>query len=86
MSDFPPGTFDLSERIMEMNVERIRRDRRSSHMNRLPRPSLSRSRAWFGGALAWLGCQLTTSGEDLQERFGNRDAVCGPQAAEPPAA
>jgi hypothetical protein len=84
MSDFPPGTFDFSERIMEMNVEQIRRDRRTSHVIRLPGPSLSRSRAWFGGALAWLGCQLATWGKDLQERTSGGGTACEP--AKPPAA
>ena len=86
MSEYPPGTFQFTERIMEMDIERIRRDRKSSHVDRLGAAGQPRSQAWYRGALAWLGHQLVTWGEDLQDRFSSQATVREPQPAEPPAA
>ena len=86
MSEYPPGMFQFSERITEMNIERIRRDHKSSRVDRLGAAGQPRSQAWYREGLAWLGHQLVIWGEDLQERFSSRGAACGPQPAEPPAA
>jgi len=86
MSEYPPGTFQFGERIIEMNTERIHRDRKSSRVNHLGAAGQPRSQAWHREALAWLGHQLVTWGEDLQERFSSGGAACGPQPVEPPAA
>jgi hypothetical protein len=82
----PPSNYQFSERIVELTIERLRRDRQSSRASR-PRPAeQSRSEPWYRDALAGLGCRLATWGAYLQERFSSGGTACGPQPAKPPVA
>jgi hypothetical protein len=86
MGMFPPGAFQFPERIVEANIERIRRDRQSSHVDRHRATRPPRRPGWYRRALVWLGCQLAAWGDKLQEQFSSAGAACGPQSVEHPAA
>ena len=82
----PPSSFQLEERIVELTIERIRRDRQSSSTSRPRTAEQARSQPRYRDALAGLGCRLATWGAYLQERFSSGSAAREPQPAEPPAA
>jgi hypothetical protein len=89
MSMFPPvrpSSFQFNKRIVELTIERIRRDRQSSSISRPRAAKQAQILAWYREALGWLGCQLTSWGARLQERSSGDGVGCEPQPTEPSAA
>lgn len=85
MSTYPPGTFHFAERTMELSVQEAMRQTDSDRVRRLARARGARQHRLYFDALAWLGHQLATWGQDLQERYGSEGRTTIHQSAEGPA-
>jgi uncharacterized coiled-coil protein SlyX len=81
MSEFPPGTFQFAERIMDLNVERAHRDTRIHRLRRQITAGQEGNQAFYHEVLAWLGQRLTRWGERLQERYSTEGSAPRPRSA-----
>lgn len=70
MSEYSPGTFQFAEQIMDMSVQDAHHQARANRLGRRARAGRHKRHHFYSGALASLGCRLTTWGEVLQERHG----------------
>ena len=81
MSEYTPGTFQFAEQIMDMSVQDAYRQVRADRLGRRARAGRERCHRFYSGALASLGCRLTTWGEVLQERHGTEATPSVSQSA-----
>jgi hypothetical protein len=81
MSEYSPGTFQFAERIMDMSVHDAHRQVQADRLGRRARVGHERRHRFYSGALASLGCRLTTWGEILQERHGTDGTASVSQSA-----
>ena len=81
MSEYPSGTFQFAERIMELNVEQAHRVRESIRLQRQVAAGQRSGQAWYRRALAWLGGHLISWGQRLQERYSTEHPARQAQSA-----
>lgn len=82
MSTYPPGTFQFAERTMDLSVREALGQAESDRVRRLAKASGARQHRFYFVALAWLGHQLASWGQGLQERYGPEGRTSIRQSAE----
>lgn len=75
MSEFPPGTFEFGDRIMDIQVEQVRRE---VHTQQQAAAVQGDSRPFYSPALARLGHHLVDWGARLQERYSTQGSAPTP--------
>ena len=72
MSEFPPGTFEFADRMMDMNVASARREAQG---RRLAAAARSHSQRFYCALLASLGQHLMAWGVNLYERYSTEGST-----------
>jgi hypothetical protein len=80
MSEYAPGTFQFAERIMDMKVEKARRETNARRLQSQAGAGRDPSPRFYGRALAWMGRRLANWGRQLQERYGSEGSRPMPQS------
>lgn len=78
MSEFPPGSFEFADRIMNIKVEDARREVQA---NRQAAALQAGSPPFYCATLARLGHHLAAWGARLQERYSTEDSAPTPARA-----
>jgi hypothetical protein len=81
MSEFPPGSFDLADCIMDMHVGRARREARARRLAKEAAGARPHSQPFYCTALAGLGQRLAAWGASLQERYSTEESTPTPARA-----
>lgn len=69
MSEFPLGSFEFADRIMDAKVEEARREAQARRLRQQALAAGPRRHGFFGAALARLGQHLSTWGAGLEARY-----------------
>lgn len=77
MSQYPPGTFQFADCIMDMHVDSARREVQARRLGRLAGAARPRGRRWSPTILAarmaaGLGRRLVAWGASLQEIYSTK--------------
>ena len=70
MSEYPPESFELADRIRDMKVEEVRHEVQGYRLQRQARGGRPGSVRLYSAALAAMGQRLARVGARLQERYG----------------
>lgn len=73
MSEFPAGSFQFADRMMDMHVESARREARARRLQRLAASGQPHSQPFYSALLAGLGQRLVAWGASLQERYSREE-------------
>lgn len=69
MSEFPPGSLEFAERIMDAKVQEARHEAEAQRLRQQAGIARARSEHFYGASLARLGQRLSAWGARLQERY-----------------
>lgn len=79
MSEFPPGSFEFADCMMDMHVARARREAQG---RRLAAAARSRGQRFYCILLASLGQRLMAWGSNLYDRYSTEGAAPTPAPAD----
>jgi hypothetical protein len=81
MSEFPLGSFEFADRIMDMHVESARQEAQAQRLRRLASARRPGSQRPHSAILAGLGQHLAAWGASLQERYSTEESTPTPARA-----
>lgn len=75
MSEYPPGSFELADRIVDLKVAEAHRDAQEQRLRRQAGAGRAHKHRFYCAALARLGVYLSAWGMRLQEHYSADDST-----------